>query len=78
MSAQPNRIDLTNGGYLLFDYYQGFYRVAIYKRHTSKNMSLTGALATALNLPPHNPKVVQMATYITEQLQTADQEITLV
>lgn len=74
MSNEPNRINLSNGGYLLFDYHQGFYRMAIYNRHVSKSHSLLGALGLALNKPTHHKQVTEMAKYITSQFEKMNTE----
>lgn len=60
----PNRVELSNGGYLLFDYHQGQFRIAIYVRKVSKDHNLTSALARALQKSAFSKEVKEIASYI--------------
>jgi hypothetical protein len=60
----PNRVELNNGGYLLFDYHQGQFRIAIYVRKVSKDSNLTSALARALQKSAFSKEVTEIASYI--------------
>ena len=64
IATNPNRVELENGGFLLFDYFQGQYRIAIYLRKVSKSESLINALSRALNKPIYDKKIVEIAEYI--------------
>lgn len=61
---EPNRINLRNGGYLLFDYFQNEYRIAIYTRKISKGANLEQALVRALDEPPWTKRVQDIHHYI--------------
>lgn len=61
---EPNRINLRNGGYLLFDYFQGQFRIALYTRKISKSSSLEQALTKALNEAPWTKRVQDIKKYI--------------
>jgi hypothetical protein len=60
----PNRVELENGGYLLFDFHEGKYRIALYLRRVSKSETLVNALSRALNRPIYDKKIKEIATYI--------------
>ena len=64
MTPQPNRVELSDGGYLLFDFHQGQYRIAIYTRHVSKSATLVEALSRAMKKPIYNHKLKEIAKYI--------------
>lgn len=64
MEPNPNKVLLTNGGYILFDYHQGFFRIAIYTRKVSKDANLASALARALNKSAFSKEVTALADYI--------------
>ena len=67
VSGQPNRIDLKTG-HILFDHYNGEFRVAYYDRNgnrfTGRSSGFRVAVANALGCHPGNKKVRQIANYI--------------
>lgn len=60
----PNRVELNNGSYLLFDFSGGEYRVAIYERKVSKSASILEALSRALGQPIYHKRVKEIAAYV--------------
>lgn len=64
MSDNPNRIELSGGAYLLFDYFKGQYRIVVYTRRSSKSESLREALSRALGKPLYDKKILEIAEYI--------------
>jgi len=60
----PNTIKLSDGSYLLWDWKDGFYRVAYYQRNTKKGSDLEMTIALAMKKPIHNSKVKEIFGYI--------------
>lgn len=60
----PNRINLRNGGYILFDYFHDQYRIAVYTRKVSKGTTLEQALSRAIDDPPWSTKFKEIKDYI--------------
>lgn len=64
VAGQPNRIELNNGSYMLFDFQRDQFRVAVYERKVSKSTSLEAAVSRALGLPLYNKRVKEIVKYI--------------
>lgn len=62
--SEPYKIILTDGSYILWDWQDGFFRVAHYKRSTKKGSDLEMTVALAMKLPVHNSKVKSIFKFI--------------
>lgn len=62
--SSPNQIKLSDGSYILWDFKEGFFRVAFYQRNTRKGSDLEMTLALAMKKPVHNSKVKSIFNYI--------------
>jgi len=62
--SDPNKVMLTNGSYLLWDFQDGFYRVAFYERRTYKCSDLEIGIAETMKRPLHNSQVKKIFKYV--------------
>jgi hypothetical protein len=64
MNDHPNRLDLANGSYILWDTKEGVYRVALYEVRKSKSTDLELAVSKVLKKPVHFKSVKEIVSFI--------------
>jgi uncharacterized protein YcgL (UPF0745 family) len=62
--STPERIELTDGSYILWDKKDGFYRVAHFQKTARKGSDLEMTLSLAMKKPIHNFRVRNVLSYI--------------
>lgn len=61
---EPHRVALDNGSYLLWDWQDGYYRIAYFERRAVKRSDLEMGIAEVMKKPLHNSKVKNIFKYI--------------
>jgi len=64
--SEPNKIELADGSYILFDTKEGIYRVAFYERRLAKSQDLEIALSLAMKKPAHNKGLREVLKFIAQ------------
>jgi hypothetical protein len=64
--SEPNKVKLTNGSFLQWDYKDGFYRVAYYERSARKGSDLEMTISVAMKKPLHNFRVKNIFAFISK------------
>lgn len=67
----PNRLNLKNGSYILWDTVEGVFRVAYYERRQGKGGDIKLAISVAIKKPLWSKEVQQISEYIEGQNATA-------
>lgn len=62
---EPNRLNLKNGSFILYDTVEGIHRVAYYQRTVGRG-NLELAVSKAIGKPIHNTEVKQITKYLRE------------
>lgn len=62
----PNLVKLSDGSYIQWDWFDGFYRVAYYERRAAKGSDLEMAISQAMKKPLHNSKVKNIFGFISK------------
>lgn len=62
--SEPNIVKLTDGSYIMWDWKDGYYRVAFYERKIQKGSDLEMTIALAMKKPIHNSKVKNIFRFI--------------
>ena len=62
--SKPNAVKLSDGSYILWDWKDGFYRVAYFARTAKKGSDLEMTIALAMKKPVHNFRVKSIFGYI--------------
>ena len=65
-SLEPNRVDLSNGSYLLYDTKEGQYRVVYYERRIGRSADLEIAISLAMKKPVHNKSVREVVKFVAQ------------
>lgn len=60
----PNRLNLKNGSYILWDTTEGRFRVAYYERRQGAADTISVAISIAIKKPLWSPEVKQISEYI--------------
>lgn len=71
-TSEPTKINLTDGSYILWDWKDGFYRVAYFSRTDKKGSDLEMTIALAMKKPVHNFRVKHVFDYISRTPEYAE------
>ena len=63
---QPNRLNLANGSYILWDREDGYFRVAYYLVKRGKSRDLELAVAEAMKKKAYDPTVAEIVRFMEE------------